>query len=217
MALRTLPMTPELAEYVIAHSSALSPVAKQLIQETAALGAISRMQISPEEGQLLSMLVRISGAKQVLEIGTFTGFSALMMVEGGATQVTCLDVSREWTDIARRYWKEAGIAGRIDLKIGPAVETLEAMSPNERFDFVFIDADKPSYPIYFEKSMDRVRPGGLIAVDNTLWSGQVVDRTDNSEDTAAIRSFNDMVAADRRVDVVIVPVADGLTLIRKRD
>ena len=217
MSLRTLPMTPELAEYVITHSTQLTPVAKQLIQETAALGDISRMQISPEEGSLLSMLVRISGAKRVLEIGTFTGFSALMMVEGGATQVTCLDVSRAWTDIARRYWRMAGVADRIDLKIGPAIETLEAMAPDERFDFVFIDADKPSYPIYYEKSLDRVGPGGLIAVDNTLWSGQVVDLTDVSEDTKAIRSFNDMVAADRRVDVVIVPVADGFTLIRKLD
>lgn len=210
-------MTPDLDEYIVSHSTPLHPVAQRLLDYTAGLGDISRMQIAPDEGLLLSMLIRVSRARRVLEIGTFTGFSALMMAEGGAERVTCLDVSKEWTDIARRFWKEAGVADRIELRLGKALNTLRGMPPDERFDFVFIDADKPSYPMYYEMAIDRLNPGGLIAVDNTLWSGRVIDDTDQSEDTAVIRRFNDMVATDRRVDVVIIPVGDGLTLIRKHD
>lgn len=175
------------------------------------------MQIAPEEGLLLKMLVQISRAKRVIEIGTFTGFSALMMARGGADKVVCLDVSEEWTSIAQRYWKDAGLADVIELRLGPAATTLRQMPESERFDFAFLDADKPSYPIYYEEIMKRLGAGGVIAVDNTLWSGRVIDGKDHSENTEAIRHFNSMVATDDRVDVVITPVGgDGLTLIRQK-
>lgn len=208
--------TEGLLEYVHMHSAPLDDVAIRLQAETAGLGDIARMQIATEEALLLRMLVRISNAKRVLEIGTFTGFSALMMARGGAERVVCLDVSEEWTSIARRYWREAGLDQVIDLRLAPAEESLRAMPPSETFDFVFIDADKPTYPIYYELAMERLQPGGLIAVDNTLWSGRVADETDRSENTESIRRFNSMVATDKRVEAVILPISDGLTLLWKK-
>lgn len=216
MLRETVNPTEELITYVRHHSSPLDDVSIRLQAETAALGDIARMQIATEEALLLRMLVRISQAKQVLEIGTFTGFSALMMARGGAERVVCLDVSEEWTSIAQRYWREAGVDQVIELRLGPAEESLRAMPSSETFDFVFIDADKPSYPIYLELAMERLKPGGLIAVDNTLWSGRVTDATDRSENTESIRRFNTVVAKDDRVEVVIVPISDGLTLVWKK-
>lgn len=217
MARSTIQLTDELVAYMRGHSSPLDDLAIRLRNETAALGGIARMQVAPEEGLLLKMLVQTSKARRVIEIGTFTGFSALMMARGGAEKVVCLDVSEEWTAIARRYWHEAGLGDVIELRLGPAVATLLKMPESERFDFAFIDADKPSYPTYFEEVMRRMDEGGMIAVDNTLWSGRVIDPNDHSEDTESIRRFNSIVANDSRVDVVITPVGgDGLTLIRKK-
>jgi len=217
MARNTIQVSEELVAYLRSQSTPLDDLALRLQEETAALGDISRMQIAADEGLLLKMLVQIAKAKRVLEIGTFTGFSALMMARGGAERVVCLDVSEEWTAIARRYWREAGLDEVIELRLGPAAATLRDMPASERFEFAFIDADKPSYPLYFEEIMKRLEPGGIIAVDNTLWSGRVIDANDRSDDTQSIRRFNSMVVGDDRVEVVILPVADGLTLIRKKN
>lgn len=217
MARNTIQVSEELVAYMRSQSTPLDDLALRLQEETAALGDISRMQIAADEGLLLKMLVQFAKAKRVLEIGTFTGFSALMMARGGAERVVCLDVSEEWTAIARRYWREAGLDEVIELRLGPAAATLRDMPASERFDFAFIDADKPSYPLYFEEIMKRLEPGGIIAVDNTLWSGRVIDANDRSDDTQSIRRFNSMVVGDDRVEVVILPVADGLTLIRKKN
>ena len=216
MARNTLPLTPELANYLVEHSSPLPAVATRLIEETAGLGKVAEMQISPEEGLFLRFLVGITGTRRILEIGTFTGLSSLMMASAGAERVVCLDISEEFTSIARRYWAEAGLDQVIDLRLGPALETLQLLGDDEMFDFVFIDADKDNYSRYFELALPRLEPGGLMAVDNTLWSGQVLDESDRSPNTVAIRTFNAMVAGDDRVEAVIVPLADGLTLIRRK-
>ena len=216
MSRRTLTLTPALVNYALEHSSPLSPVAKRLIAETTAMGKVAGMQISPEQGLFLQFMISLTGARRVLEIGTFTGFSSLMMTYGGAEQVVCLDVSEEFTSVARRYWAEAGVDGQIDLRLGPAVESLEQMRAEEMFDFVFIDADKDNYPAYFELSLARLNTTGLMAVDNTLWSGRVLDASDQSVDTVAIRAFNEALARDDRVEVLILPIGDGLTLIRRK-
>jgi predicted O-methyltransferase YrrM len=216
MSRKTLPLTPELASYLLDHSSPLPPLARRLIDETAAMGRVSSMQISPEQGLFLKLIVSLTGARRALEIGTFTGFSSLMMAYGGVERVLCLDISDEFTTVARRYWAEAGFDHLIELKVGPAVDSLEQMSDGETFDFVFIDADKENYPAYFEMSLDRLEPDGLIAVDNTLWSGRVLDPSDRSADTVAIRAFNEAVAGDDRVEALILPIGDGLTLIRRK-
>ena len=160
------------------------------------------------------------GAKLCLEIGTFTGYSALSVAAAlpAGGKLVCCDVSREWTDMGRRYWQEARVIDRIDLRIAPALDTLNALLEEGmagRFDFSFIDADKENYGGYYEKSLELLRPGGLIAVDNVLWSGAVVDESDSSPDTQAIRALNERIAADERVEHVLLPVGDGLTLARK--
>ena len=216
MSRHPLPLTPELASYVVEHSSPLPAIAKRLIEETSGLGQAAAMQISPEQGLFLKLLVGITESRRVLEVGTFTGLSSLMMAMGGAERVVCLDISKEFTSIARRYWAEAGLAHVIDLRLGPALETLQLLGEDEVFDFVFIDADKENYSRYFEIAMRRLEPGGLIAVDNTLWSGQVLDESDRSPNTVAIKAFNDSVARDDRIEAVILPIGDGLTLIRRK-
>jgi predicted O-methyltransferase YrrM len=216
MSRKTLPLTPELAGYLLDHSSPLPHLAVRLIEETAAMGRVAGMQISPEQGLFLKLIVSLTGARRVLEIGTFTGFSSLMMAYGGAEEVVCLDISEEFTSVARRYWAEAAFDHLIDLRIGPAVDSLANLGEDQVFDFVFIDADKANYPAYFEMSLGRLEPKGLIAVDNTLWSGRVLDRSDRSADTVAIRAFNEAVARDDRVETLILPIGDGLTLIRRK-
>lgn len=216
MARDTLPLTPELAGYLLDHSSPLPTIATRLIEETSGLGRFANMQISPEEGLFLKLLVGVSRSRRVLEIGTFTGFSSLMMALAGAERVVCLDISKEFTSIARRYWTEAGLDHVMDLRLGPALETLPLLGDDEVFDFVFIDADKENYLRYFELALPRLEPGGLIAVDNTLWSGQVLDQSDQSPNTVAMRTFNASVSRDDRVEAVIIPIGDGLTLIRKK-
>jgi len=167
---------------------------------------------------LMAMLVHITNARNVVEVGTFTGYSALCVARGLADdgRLLCCDVSEEWTAIGRRAWERAGVAHRIDLRIAPALETLRALPADTEIDLAFIDADKPSYAAYYEELLTRLRPGGLIVVDNVLWDGNVVNPDAQDENTVAIRAFNDLVAADERVDRVMLAVSDGLTLLRKR-
>jgi len=204
--------------YLLAHSAPVDEVAADLIAETAALGDISGMQIAPEQGALMALLVAATGARDIVEVGTFTGFSALCLARAlpADGRLLCLDVSEEWTSIARRAWDRAGVADKIDLRIAPALDSLRALPRTERFDMAFIDADKPNYAAYYAELLPRVRTNGLILVDNVLWSGAVVDPAREDKNTVAIREFNDLVAADERVESTILTVADGLTLIRKR-
>ncbi|MCL4683494.1 O-methyltransferase [Myxococcota bacterium] len=216
--LKSLGLSPALHAYLVAHGTPPDAVASELIEETAKLGPISIMQIAPEQAAFLTLMVRLLGAREVVEIGTFTGYSALALARGLPPdgRLLCCDVSEQWTAIARRAWTRAGVADRISLRIAPAVETLRALPETPRFDLAFIDADKPSYPVYYEELLVRTRVGGLILVDNVLWNGAVVDPDQQDEHTRAIRAFNDAVAADPRVDCVMTAIADGLTLLRKR-
>jgi caffeoyl-CoA O-methyltransferase len=211
-------MTPELHAYVERRSVRRDPLMERLVQETGALGEVAQMQIAPDQGAFLTLLVRAIRARSAVEVGTFTGYSAISIARGLAEdgRLVCCDVSEEWTSIARRYFREAGVDAKIDLRIGPALETLRAMPTATQFDFGFVDADKTSYTAYYEEILARLRPGGLLGIDNVLWSGKVIDTSDQSESTRAIRAMNDHVAADDRVDAVILPIADGLTLARKR-
>ncbi|OGP84377.1 MAG: SAM-dependent methyltransferase [Deltaproteobacteria bacterium RBG_13_65_10] len=211
-------MTPALYAYLVAHGHNHDPVLDALSEETIRLGGISRMQVAPEQGSLLSILVRAIGARSAIEIGTFTGYSAICIARGLAPdgRLLCCDTSEAWTSIARRYFEKAGVADQITLRIGPAIETLNALGPDERPDFAFIDADKRSYRAYYEALLPRVRSNGLLVLDNVLWSGRVIDPADREEDTQAIRAMNDFIATDRRVQAVMLAVADGLTIVRKR-
>ena len=209
-----------LRQYLIDHSSPEHPTLRALRPETSGQPHQS-MQVAPEEAALLALLIRVMGARRVLEVGTFTGYSstamALALPPDG--RITCCDVSREWTDVARQAWTDAGVADRVDLRLGPALETLDALLAEgmaEAFDLAFIDADKTSYDAYYERSLELVRRGGLIAIDNTLWSGRVADPSVEDESTVAIRALNEKIAGDARVEAVITPVGDGLTLARVR-
>jgi predicted O-methyltransferase YrrM len=195
-------------------------VLRRLREETAAIPE-HRMQIAPEEGAFLALMVRLINARRILEVGTFTGYSstAMALALPADGQIVCCDLSKEWTDIARRAWTDAGIADRVDLQLGPALETLEqllAAGEAGSFDMAFIDADKANYGGYYEAALQLVRRGGLIAIDNVLWSGRVADPGVQDEDTLAIRALNDTIAADERVDVAMTPIADGVTLARIR-
>lgn len=214
-------LSAELHAYVVAHGTPPDEVQRALIERTAALGMISRMQIAPEQGAFMTMLAQLLGASTIVEIGTFTGYSTLCLARGvneGGRVIAC-DVSEEWTSIGRQAWTEAGVADRIDLRLGPALETLADLAAEAgdlAVDLVFIDADKGNYHAYYEAVLPLVRPHGVILVDNVLWGGAVIDPGNHDPDTVAIRAFNDAVAADERVDVVLLPIADGLSLLRKR-
>ena len=215
---KTLHLSPALHAYLVAHGSPPDAVQEELIRETRGLGGIARMQIAPEQGAFMTLLARLLGARRAVEVGTFTGYSALCIARGlgeGGRLLAC-DTSEAWTAIARRAWEKAGVAGRIELRLGPALDTLRALPDEETFDLGFIDADKPAYPDYYEEILRRLRPGGVILADNVLWSGRVADPTADDPQTEAIRTFNRKVAADPRVDKVMLPIADGLTLVRKR-
>ena len=211
-------LTAELHRYIVEHGTPPDDVQESLITQTAALGPIAAMQIAPEQGTFLTMLTRLLGARTAVEVGTFTGYSSLCIARGlaGGGRLLCCDVSEEWTAIGRRHWDLAGVADRIDLRIAPALDTLRALPAEPTVDLAFIDADKPNYPRYYEELVPRMRANGVIAVDNVLWDGNVVKPEADDENTVAIRAFNDMVAADDRVDTVMLPIADGLTLLRKR-
>ncbi len=211
-------LTPELGDYLVAHGTPPDDVQKELIAETAALGAIAGMQVAPEQGAFLTILTRAIGARRAIEVGTFTGYSALCIARGlpaDGSLVAC-DVSEEWTAIGRRSWQKAGVADRIDLRIAPALETLAKLSADDVFDLAFIDADKPNYWNYYEALVPHMRANALLLVDNVLWSGNVVDSKATDDNTKAIKHFNDKLAADARVEVVMLPVSDGLTIARKK-
>lgn len=211
-------LTAELARYLQDHSLPADAVLTRLAERTAALGDVSMMQIAPEQGALLTVLAQLVAPRRAIEIGTFTGYSSICLARGmePGTTLTCCDVSDEWTAVAREAWLEAGVADRIDLRLGSADETLRALPTDPPVDLAFIDADKGGYLGYYEQLVPMMRPGGLLLADNTLWSGRVVDPEAHDDDTAAIRAFNAHVAADDRVDHVLVPVADGLMVARKR-
>jgi caffeoyl-CoA O-methyltransferase len=212
-------LEPAILDYIAARAAPPDDVLLALHDETvAALGDRSRMQVSPDEGALLSLLTRLVGARNAVEVGTFTGYSSICIARGLVDEgkLLCCDVSEEFTTIARRAWVSAGVSDRIELRLAPAVETLRALPRDEPIDLAFIDADKGGYVDYFEELVPRVRPGGLLLADNTLWSGRVVEPAEEGSDTAALQAFNDHVAADARVESFILPVRDGLTLIRKR-
>jgi caffeoyl-CoA O-methyltransferase len=208
----------QITEYLVAHSSPPDELAARLIAETRALGGVSSMQISTEEGAFLTAIARLLGARNAVEVGTFTGYSALCIARGMAEQghVLCCDVSVEWTNIARRYWSEAGLDDTIELRLGPAAETLSDLPKEPVFDLAFIDADKVGYPTYWAEIVPRMRSGGAIVVDNVLQSGRVVDDNATDENVVAIRRFNDQVVADDRVLVAMLPIRDGVTLAVKR-
>lgn len=220
MTRRTKPLTDELYQYLLDVSVREPDVLRRLREETAELEDAA-MQIGPEQGQLMALLVEMLGARRTLEVGTFTGYSALVVAlalpEDG--RVVACDVSEEWTRIARRYWTEAGVAHKIDLRLGPAAATLDALLEEGRvgtFDFAFVDADKTNIRLYYEKALALVRAGGVIAIDNVLWSGKVIDPGEKDADTEAIRALNAALTYDERVTLSLVPIGDGLTLARKR-
>lgn len=214
---KTVAVTPEVHEYLLAHGTPPDGVQRKLIEATAELGRASGMQIAPEQGAFMTMLTKLVDARFAVEVGTFTGYSALCVARGLAPggRLLCLDVSEEWTTIGRAHWEEAGVADRIELRIGPAAEALESLPADPPIDIAFIDADKPSYSAYYRAIVDRLRPGGLVLLDNVLWGGSVVDPDARDEDVVAIRAVNDLVAADPRVEAVMLPISDGLTIARR--
>jgi caffeoyl-CoA O-methyltransferase len=221
MANKTIGISDELAAYVVEFGTREPELLVRLREETAALPQHG-MQIAPEQGAFLGLLVELIGARRCIEVGTFTGYSstavALALPEDG--RLVCCDVSEEWTSLAKKYWDEAGVAGKIDLRIAPATETLDrllAEGEQDTYDFAFIDADKTGYDGYYERALRLVRPGGLIALDNTLWGGQVLDPDADDEDTRALRALNAKLAEDERVTLCLLPLADGVTLARRRD
>lgn len=219
MSTRTIGISDTVHAYLTAHSGE-HPVLAELRSETAPL-EWARMQIAPDQGAFMAWLVRLIGARRTLEIGVFTGYSslavALALPEDG--RIVACDVSEEWTRMARRYWEKAGVSHKIQLELRPAVETLDALLASGQkgsFDFAFIDADKESYVAYYERSLELLRPGGVIAIDNTLWSGRVAEPLDETEATAAIRATNERVLADARVSATLATIGDGLLLATKR-
>lgn len=214
MSPKSFLLSEELHEYLIAHSTPMDDVAQGLIERTAALGAIAGMQAAPEQGILLTQITRMIGARNAVEVGTFTGYSALCIARGlaGGGRLLCCDVSEEWTAIGREAWTDAGVSDSIDLRIAPAIETLRSLPPDPVIDLAFVDADKPGYASYLEELVPRLRPNGVLLLDNTLWSGEVVNAAAKDTNTVAIRAVNEMVAADERLTTVLLPISDGLTL-----
>lgn len=220
MTTRTLTLDDALYQYLLDVSLRDSPIKARLRAETARL-PMSRWQVAPEQGQFLALLVRLIGAKRILEIGTFTGYSSLCMAEAlpEGSHILCCDLPGEYNDIARRYWRDAGVEARIELRLGPALATLEALLTGGQqgsFDLVFIDADKANYPAYLECALSLLRDGGLVVFDNVLWSGRVLEANPESADTRAIQQLNLALKADERVDYSLVPMGDGMSLCRKR-
>ncbi|MET7749829.1 O-methyltransferase [Micromonospora sp. NPDC005367] len=217
MTTKSIPLTDELHAYLVGHGSPPDEIIRDLAEETrAVLPDQATMQVAPEQAAFLTFLTRLMGARKAVEVGTFTGLSALAIARGLADggRLTCFDISEEYTGIARRYWARAEVDDRIELRIGPAGDTLRELPHKRYLDFAFIDADKTGYPIYWAELVPRMRPGGVIAVDNVLRGGRVIAPQDEGD--RAIAAFNDEVLADVRVDAVMLPIADGLTLARVR-
>jgi predicted O-methyltransferase YrrM len=220
MSKRTVNLDDRLYDYLLNVSLRDTPVQKALREETDKQ-EWARMQISPDQAQFMALLVKLTDARKTIEVGTFTGYSALAIAQAlpeDGVVVAC-DVSEEWTSIGKRFWKQAGVAHKIDLRLAPAAKTLTGLiedGQNDSYDFAFIDADKENQLVYYEYCLQLVRPGGLIAIDNVLWGGDVANPDNQSEDTVAIRKFNEFVYQDGRVDISLVPIGDGLTLARRR-
>lgn len=220
MTNRTLKLDDDLYRYLLDVSLRETPLLKRLRDETAQL-ANAQWQIAPEQGQFMALLVKLSGARRIIEVGTFTGYSALCMAQAMPAdgRLICCDIPGDYNATAERYWREAGLAGRIEQRLAPALETLaalEAAGQAGSFDLIFIDADKANYPAYFEHALGLVRQGGLILFDNTLWSGRVLEQHPDSVDTRAIQALNRTLKDDPRIDLSLLPLGDGLTLCRKR-
>lgn len=221
MSNRTLDLSDKVYDYLLNHSLREPDLLAELRHETSEL-EMSIMQISPEQGQFMSLLVKILGVQRAIEVGVFTGYSSLcvaMAMPADGELIAC-EMNKEWTSIAKRYWQKAGIADRIKLKLAPAIKTLNTLLADGQagqFDFAFIDADKTNYKKYYECCLELIRPGGIITIDNVLWGGAVVDETDDSEETQAIRELNDHIHHDDRVEISLLPMGDGLTLVRRRD
>jgi caffeoyl-CoA O-methyltransferase len=211
-------LTDDLHDYMVVHGARQDEVLRRVQEETAAMGEISEMQIAPDQGAFMTLLARLIGTREAIELGTFTGYSAICIARGlapGGRLIAC-ELSEEYAEIAARNLAAAGVADRVEIRIGPALETLRALPDREAFDLAFIDADKGSYPSYYEEVVTRTRAGGLIVVDNVLAAGRVVDPDNDQEQVRAIRATNDLIAADERVDTAMVAIADGLMLARKR-
>ena len=214
---KTVAVTPAIHDYLVPHGMPPDAIQRSLIRETQALGPVAGMQIAPEQGAFMTLLTKMVDARFAVEVGTFTGYSALCIARGLAPggHLLCLDISAEWTAIGVRHWAEAGLDDRIELRIGPAADALRELPADPPIDIGFIDADKGGYRTYYDEIVERLRPGGLVLLDNVLWGGAVVDEDDHEPDTEAIRAVNDHVAGDDRVDAVMLPIADGLTIARK--
>lgn len=219
MSHKHLALSDELHRYALDTGVRESAQRTALRRETAGL-EMARMQISPDQGQFMAFLVKMLDARLIVEVGTFTGYSALAMAEASAPEarIICCDVSEEWTTVAQRHWQAAGLAHKLDLRLAPALETLAELATTARgtCDFAFIDADKPNYGAYYEACLGLLRPGGIVAVDNVFWGGAVVDPADQAEETRAIRELSAKMHGDDRVDLSVVPIGDGLALARKK-
>ncbi len=220
MSNKSIGLDDRLYQYLLSVSLREPEILRQLREETAAIPQAG-MQISPEQGQFMALLVKLTGAVNVLEIGVFTGYSstAVALALPGKGKITALDISDEWTSLARRYWKLAGVASKIDLRLGSAIDTLDVLIAGGQavgtYDFAFIDADKENYDGYYERALQLLRPGGLLLIDNVLWGGNVADEAKEDVDTTAIRALNRKIHTDKRVEISLLPVADGLTLAMK--
>ncbi len=220
MSNKTLNLTDALQDYLLGVSLRETPVMQRLREETSGM-EMARMQIAPEQGQFMALLAQLIGARHCIEVGVFTGYSSLCVASAlpADGRLIACDVSAEWTQVAQRYWQEAGVAQRIDLRLAPALETLAGLLSDGRqnsFDLAFIDADKTSYDGYYEHCLQLLRPGGLLLIDNVLWGGAVVHENSGDEDTRAIQALNRKIHTDQRVDICLVPIADGLFMVRKR-
>jgi predicted O-methyltransferase YrrM len=220
MANASMGLPADLEDYLVKHGVREPDILRRLRDETALIPQ-HNMQIAPEQGALLALLVELTGAKRCIEVGTFTGYSSLVVAMAMPPDgtIVCCDVSEEWTSVARRYWAEAGVADRVDLRLAPALETMDELlagGAEGTFDFAFVDARKSEYPDYHERIVRLLRSGGLAVYDNVLWGGAVADESKQDQDTLAIRRLNDRLAADERVTIAMLPLADGVTLARKR-
>ncbi|QSB12662.1 class I SAM-dependent methyltransferase [Natronosporangium hydrolyticum] len=216
---KALTLTDELYDYLVEHCTPPDPLVAELIERTRAiLPEQAKMQVAPEQAGFLRLLVGVMGAREIVEVGTFTGLSALSMASAlpATGKLITFDISTEYTELARDFWRRAGVADRIELRIGPAVAGLRELPTEPRIDFAFIDADKPNYYRYWQELVPRMRPGGLLAVDNVLWDGRVLEAEPTDERTRAIIQFNQDILADDRVELVMLPIADGITLARRR-
>ncbi len=219
MTRSTEQLSPALHAYLVAHSSPVDAVLAALAEETAQRFPEDQgLQIGPEQGTFMTLLTRLSGARHGIEVGTFTGYSSICIAQGlpADGHLICCDVSAEWTSVARAYWDKAGVADRVELQLGPAIGTLRALPADAAFDIAFIDADKTGYTGYWDEIVPRIRPGGIILVDNTFSHARVIDAAERSETVQAIRDFNDHAVADYRVELVMLPIGDGLTLARRK-